>query len=246
MVHRHPYDFTIHNHGRAAPFLYTETAKHRALNREAVICPLSEAVRITHTTADTAAQQLGISRSLVYRLVARFLRRLQTSTLLSQRRGHKPHAKLLDPQVEKLLAETIQQVYLQRERPRVSDLMREVSANCYAKGYSPPNYRTIRNRLEQIGLRERIRARDGYSAARSRFARVRVNSIQTNRPPCQRGYRRRRVCVRNKDSAGGSLPCGCSCERSQFGLPHCCSDVTVPEDRGRANFLDDETTANNF
>ncbi len=158
------------------------SARQTALNREAVIRPLSEAARITHTTADSAAQQLGISRSLVYRLVARFRCRPQTSTLLPQRRGHKPQTKLLDPRVEKLLADTIQQVYLQRERPRISDLMRAVSAQCYAQGYAAPNYRTIRNRLKQIDLREQVRARDGYAAARSRFAPVRPNSIQTNRP----------------------------------------------------------------
>ena len=54
-------EFTVHNHCRAALFLYTKTAKHRDLNHEAVICPVSEAVRITHDTADTAAQQPGVS-----------------------------------------------------------------------------------------------------------------------------------------------------------------------------------------
>ena len=44
----------------------------RALAREAVIRPLTDQPEVTEELLVTASEELGISRSLVYRLVAKF------------------------------------------------------------------------------------------------------------------------------------------------------------------------------
>jgi hypothetical protein len=43
-----------------------------ALAREAVICPLTDQPEVTEELVVTASDELGISRSLIYRLVAEF------------------------------------------------------------------------------------------------------------------------------------------------------------------------------
>ena len=58
-----------------------------ACRREAVIRPLAEQDPVSREAATAAAKQLGISSRLVYRLVARFRRRSQTSSLVPGARG---------------------------------------------------------------------------------------------------------------------------------------------------------------
>jgi hypothetical protein len=52
-----------------------------ACQREAVIRPLAEQDAVSRQAAAAAAEQLGIGPALVYRLVARFRARPQTSSL---------------------------------------------------------------------------------------------------------------------------------------------------------------------
>jgi putative transposase len=67
-----------------------------ACRRETVIRPLVEEGLVSNARADQAAEELGISRSLVYRLVARYRRRAQTSSLLSVPRGRPKRSQSLD------------------------------------------------------------------------------------------------------------------------------------------------------
>ena len=83
----------------------TSDAWALALTREAVIRPLAEAPKLSHAAAEVAAATLGISRSLVYRLVAQFRDRPQTSTLLLRKRGLSVQTPLLAPPLERLIAD---------------------------------------------------------------------------------------------------------------------------------------------
>ncbi len=60
-----------------------------ALAREAVIRPLTDQPEVTGGLVVTARAEPGISRSMVYRLVAKFRKRPQVSSLLQGKRGRK-------------------------------------------------------------------------------------------------------------------------------------------------------------
>jgi hypothetical protein len=66
-----------------------------ALTREAVIRPLTDQPELTEALVATASAELGISRSLVYRLVTKFRKRSQVSSLLPGKRGRKATARAL-------------------------------------------------------------------------------------------------------------------------------------------------------
>jgi putative transposase len=89
-----------------------------ACRREAVIRPLVEEGSVSNARADQAAKELGVSRSLVYRLVARYRQRAQTSSLLSVPRGRTERTQWLDKEVETLIRSAVERIYLQREQPR--------------------------------------------------------------------------------------------------------------------------------
>ena len=85
-----------------------------------------------------SAKELGVSRSLIYRLVARYRQRAQTSSLLSVPRGRTEQTQWLDKEVETLIRSAVERIYLQREQPRVSDLFRAIKADCQRFGLKPP------------------------------------------------------------------------------------------------------------
>jgi hypothetical protein len=111
-----------------------------ACRRETVIRPLVEGGLVSNARVDQAAEELGISRSLVYRLVARCRRRAQTSSLLSVSRGRPKRSQSLDERVEALVRSAVERIYLQREQPRVSDLLRIIKIDCQRLGLKPPAY----------------------------------------------------------------------------------------------------------
>jgi putative transposase len=153
-----------------------------ALTREAVIRPLAEAPRLSHAVADVAAATLGISRSLVYRLVAQFRDRPQTSTLLRRKRGLSVQTSLLAPPLERLITDAIDEVYLQPERARISDLIRVIDARCAERGWSKPAFRTIKRRLDRLDPRTVAHRRLGSRAARHLFDPVRDSTLTPTMP----------------------------------------------------------------
>src|SRR5438067_8640421 len=104
----------------------TDLQWQEACRREAVIRPLAEQGRLSRQEAAAAAERLGMGRTLLYELVARFRRRPQTSSLAPGVRGRGSCSRALDPQVEALVASAIKEVYLRPERPRPMDVWRDV------------------------------------------------------------------------------------------------------------------------
>ena len=71
-----------------------EAAWGVALHRESVIRRLAEHPRLSSESIAEAANQLGLSRSILYKLLQRYRRRPQTSSLLPWKRGRKPDESL--------------------------------------------------------------------------------------------------------------------------------------------------------
>jgi putative transposase len=124
----------------------------------------------------TASAELGISRSMVYRLVAKFRKRLQVSSLLAGKRGRKASARALSVAAEAVVRDAITDVYLQPEKPRLSDLLKEIQRQCQRKGLRIPNFRTVKRRVDAIDAKEHLRKRAGAKAANDRFRPTRVLS----------------------------------------------------------------------
>jgi putative transposase len=120
-----------------------------------------------------AARQLGLSASMVYRLLARYRRNPVPSELLPKREGCVPGAHRLDAEVEDVVQNLIQRFYLKRQRPRVIDLHRQVAISCRKASLPVPSYKAIQARVKQLDPALEIKAREGAKPARDRFSPVR-------------------------------------------------------------------------
>ena len=140
-----------------------------ACAREAVIRPLATSPHVGRAEIKAAAKTLGIRRAYVYRLLAAYRRRRQTSTLVPKHRGRPQDTRVLDQRIEAVIEAAINGFYLTRERPRFSDLMRGIEARCHAETLDAPDYRTVRRRLNDFDACKVAAARQGGKQAREMF-----------------------------------------------------------------------------
>jgi putative transposase len=152
-----------------------------ALEREAIIRPLAQQLRLSQAIIDDAAKQLRLSRVAVYRLLRRYRERPQTSSLLPWTRGRHSNSRFLSKDREALIATCIRQFYLVKERPSLAALFQEVR-RCFAEHQLPtPNYRTVVKRVAAIDPRLAMTKRDGAKAARDKFGPVGVSRLRPER-----------------------------------------------------------------
>lgn len=142
---------------------------HKARRRFEVISVLAKAPERTRSDAEAAAQTLGCSTTVVYRLLSRYLADPRVTSLLPGRRGRRQGQLLLAAEVDEVVQATIDEFYLSRQRPRVSDLVKEVQRRCWTLGLPRPSRKAISLRIGQRAPVEVLAKRSGRKAARDRF-----------------------------------------------------------------------------
>jgi putative transposase len=130
---------------------------------------------------DCAVRELGYSRAQVYILLRRYLADPRLTSLLPRRRGPDRGFSKLSVEVEQLVDEAIESVYLALQRPKISDLVMEIRRRCRAVGLTAPGRKAIATRLHKRPRREIVSRREGRKAARDRFAPV-VGSLEAAWP----------------------------------------------------------------
>jgi putative transposase len=113
------------------------------------------------TAADVAelVAALGLSQATAYRLIKLFRTGGTVVSLVDRKRGRPEGHRTLDQTREEIVRATINAYYLKRNRPTVSQLVRDTQTTCMSAGLKPPHRRTILARLQDIDLQNRARRR---------------------------------------------------------------------------------------
>jgi putative transposase len=128
-----------------------------------------------------AAAVLGCGATHVYALLRRYAIDARLTSLLPERRGPAPGFSRLAAEMEALIEEAIESVYLTRQRPRIADLVLEIRRRCHALGWTPPGRKAVTARLRAKPRREVVARREGGKAARDRFAPA-IGSLEATWP----------------------------------------------------------------
>ena len=111
--------------------------------------------QLTVAAVDSVADALGLGRATVYRLIVRYRASRTVSALMANAPGRRRGSQFLKPEQEAVIQEAIKGLYLKPTRPPMNCVVEEVRANCRRAGLSPPNWRTVKSRIEKIPARVR-------------------------------------------------------------------------------------------
>jgi putative transposase len=155
-----------------APELLSVKPPHwdRALRYLPVVRRLAESATRTLADVETAAAELSCSAVHLYALIGRYQADPRLTSLLPRRRGPAPGGSLLSAEIDALIDDAIQEVYLTRQQPKVSDLVTEIRRRCHAAQLKPPGRWAVTARVLAKPQSEVIARRRGRKASRDRFA----------------------------------------------------------------------------
>ncbi|MET3165090.1 UNVERIFIED_ORG: putative transposase [Arthrobacter sp. UYEF10] len=110
-------------------------AWERLLRQDEVIAPLAAMATVTHGAADSAAEELGLSRRQVYTLIGR---RRKGAGLLSDlapgRSAGGRGGRRLPESVEAVIWEVIRKNYLTKQKPSLAVVHRQIVRECTRPG----------------------------------------------------------------------------------------------------------------
>jgi putative transposase len=153
-----------------------------AVARERVVRFLAAQSPIRRSDIDAAAEELHLSRAMLYRLLARYRRDPHTAALVVGSPGRKTGSQMFDQRIQTIVRDCIRGFYLTAEKPTVMALYRAVCHQCSISGLTSPSYNTIRARVNAVDLKDLILHRVGPKAARDRFRPVSASSLRPERP----------------------------------------------------------------
>ena len=158
----------------------SEKAWAQAKRRAAIVLPLMNQKKVTHSEADKAAKKLGISRRQVYRLIARSKNGEGLVTDLAPGCSSGGRGKTrIQAIVEKIVTDVIETFYLSRQRRSVAAIVREIRMRCVKLGYHPPARNTVEARIRSLDPKKVSYSREGYDATK------RLSPIVGETPPAK-------------------------------------------------------------
>jgi putative transposase len=152
-----------------------------ARRRVGIIRPLAEMSNRKVADMQAAAAQLGLKLSQVYELLGRYLADPRLTTLVPRNRGGVIGRRRLSQELEILIDDAIESVYLTRQRAKIKDLVLQVRKRCHGLGLTPPGRTAITARVRAKPAREVVRRRQGGKAAQDQFRPV-IGSLESGAP----------------------------------------------------------------
>ena len=143
-------------------------AWERLRRQDEVIAPLAAMTTVTHAAADSAAEELGLSRRQVYTLIGRRRKGTGLLTDLAPGRsaGGRGGGRLPEP-VEAVIREVVRKTYLTKQKPSLAVVHRQIMRECKTLGLAGPARNTVAHRIEALHPVEVRRRREGSDAART-------------------------------------------------------------------------------
>lgn len=127
----------------------------------------------TRQEAQLIAKAHGVHVATLYRWLSDYTNAGHVSALVPVQRGRKRGTMMLDDTLELILQSVIEDVYLHKQRRSPQEAIEEVQRRCRLAKVVPPHPNTVRNRINRIPDRERLRKRGHKEEAKNRYTAIR-------------------------------------------------------------------------
>lgn len=152
-----------------------------ACDREPIIRALVAMPKLSRMAALSVCAELGLSRTRIYELVARYRSAPVTSSLLDRTPGFPKGHLRLDPKLDQIIMAEIEGFYLTRPKPTMAQLVRRIGEVCHERDMPRPARKTIAARVATVERNRLVKARDGRKAASDLYRPV-VGSYSADYP----------------------------------------------------------------
>ena len=149
--------------------LISEEDWQEAQRRFTHLRPLLIASRRSRAMVEEVSRTLELHPATVYRLINAYNRTSRISSLIPPKRDGGRGRTRLQPEVEKILSDTIKNFYLGKQQRGMEQTCKEVIRLCRNAGLIPPHGNTIRNRINAITNRDKVERRQGRRKAKEQF-----------------------------------------------------------------------------
>jgi putative transposase len=155
----------------AAPLMQISTERwSRAAERAAVARAILAVEQGRNLEVAKYAEKLGVSERTIWRTLDVYRSIGTTSALIPRPPGRKKGARVLDADVEVIVADCIDKHYLRREKPTLKHLHDHVAVACRAQGLDPVSRGALKVRVAAYGKLRVARKRLGSKRARELHA----------------------------------------------------------------------------
>lgn len=127
---------------------------------------LIEAASPTRELAGSIAKELGVSIATIYRWRLAYLENGNLTALAPHRPTGGRGDSRIDPAVETVVRDVIDNMFLTKQKLTVSKVEVEVDRQCRRAKLKPPHGSTLRRRIAALTEREKTTARDGVKGAK--------------------------------------------------------------------------------
>ncbi len=104
--------------------------------------------RLSQDHIEEVKGKLGVSRSTAYRMIKTFRACGAVVDPKTRPIGRPKGARMLDATREHLIREAIETFYFSPQAPTYTRLYEEIRERCLENGLRPPNWRTVRSRVD--------------------------------------------------------------------------------------------------
>ncbi|MGE4070196.1 MAG: Mu transposase C-terminal domain-containing protein [Lysobacterales bacterium] len=140
-----------------------------AQQRAEILAPLANMTRPSKALVSEVAVQLGVDVVTVYRWLKRWKRTGSIADLAPHRPSGGRGKSRLKPEVEAVLSQAIEELFLTQQRLKPSRLMLDVAMRCRRMKLDVPNESTLRRRIARLSERLVVEKRLGRKVATDRF-----------------------------------------------------------------------------
>lgn len=140
-----------------------------ANRRYEVIRPLLSDGRRTREEVQSQAELARVHWTTVYAWIRKFERTERISSLLPPKPNGGRGKPRIDPEVEQILQEVIERVFLRTQRATPQKTIEEVERLCRNSGVTPPHPNTVRNRIAVLSAEKKLARRYGARAAEQKY-----------------------------------------------------------------------------
>jgi putative transposase len=140
-----------------------------ARRRLDLIQPVVDAARLPRSVMSERARDAGVEVTTLYRWARLYRASGLLSSLLPYKPGGGRGKSRLEPAVEQIVLQTIEEHFLTRQQRTIQSTAAEVARRCREAHLSVPHAGTIRARIIALPVRERLARRSHGKAARDRF-----------------------------------------------------------------------------